>query len=95
MVCSKHVDDLKGASPEPVFDQLCRELSKHFGDLTIQKRQSEHLGTLHVQNEDYSVSCNQDHYVKQLRLMSLDPLGADEEEVVTDADRVSSYRSLV
>jgi hypothetical protein len=95
ILCSKHVDDLKGASSEPVFDRLCQELAKHFGDLTIQKRTFEHLGTLHVQNDDYSVSCNQDHYVKQLRLISLDSLGTDDEEVVTDTDMTSSYSSLI
>ena len=67
--CSKHVDDLKGASPKPVFEALCTELKKHFGDLTIQERNFEHLGIMHKQLVDYSVECTQDHYVKQLRLV--------------------------
>ena len=73
LVCSKHVDDLKGASTDVTFvDQLCKELTNQFGELTAQKRKFEHLGIQHVQNDDYSVECSQDHYVKQLRLMSLD-----------------------
>ena len=35
LICSKHVDDLKGASTKTVFDQLCAKLKENFGDLTI------------------------------------------------------------
>ena len=38
MVCTKHVDDLKGASSEATFDALCGDLTKEFGELTIQKK---------------------------------------------------------
>ena len=59
-VCTKHVDDLKGASTKAVFDDLCVKLKDHFGDLTIQIGQSEQLGITHDQRPDYSVVCSQD-----------------------------------
>ena len=78
LICSKHVDDLKGASTKVVFDQLCAKLKENFGDLTIQIQTFEHLGITHEKKPDFSVVCSQDHYVKQLRPMSLDSLPADE-----------------
>ena len=95
LLCSKHVDDLKGASSERVFDELCKKLSTHFGELTMQKRRFEHLGTLHVQNDDFSVACTQDHYVKRLRLISTDSLPDNDDEVITDPDLTTSYSSLI
>ena len=95
MLCTKHVDDLKGCSTEAVFDAFCAALTAHFGDLTIQKREFEHLGIKHKQLDDFSVECSQDHYVKQLRLMSLDSLPTDDEADVTDSDLLSSYSSLL
>ena len=38
LVCTKHVDDVTGASTEKAFDKLCADLQKHFGELLIQKR---------------------------------------------------------
>ena len=32
LMCTKHVDDLKGASTKQIFDDLCRNLQGHFGD---------------------------------------------------------------
>ena len=49
---SKHVDDLKGASSEKMIDELCMRLKEHFGDLTIQKREFEHLGIIHKELDD-------------------------------------------
>ena len=95
IICTKHVDDLKGASSEETFDDICKRLSDEFGDLTIQKREFEHLGIVHKQLDDFSVEYTQDHYVKQLRLMSLASLPSDEEADVTDADTMSSYSSLI
>ena len=95
LVCTKHVDDLKGASSEATFDDLCRKLTAEFGELTIQKKRFEHLGIMHTQLEDFSVECTQDHYVKQLRLMSLTSLPIDEETSVDDKDLMSSYSSLI
>ena len=63
--------------------------------MAIQKRQFEHLGIMHDQRTDVTVECCQDHYVKQLRLISLDSLGSDEEAAVTDKYLHSSYMSLV
>ena len=82
LVCTKHVDDLKGASTEETFDEICKKLKDEFGELTIQKRDFEHLGIMHHQLEDFSVERSQDHYVKQLRLMSLDSLPNDDDAVV-------------
>ena len=95
IICTKHVDDLKGASSEETFDEICKRLSNEFGDLTIQKREFEHLGIVHKHLDDFSVECTQDHYVKQLRLLSLASLPSDEEADVTDADMMSSYSSLI
>ena len=92
---AKHVDDLKGASTKPVFDAICRKLETQFGELTIQEKKFEHLGIIHDQQADFSVVCSQDHYVKQLRLVSLESLPSDEETLVTDNDLLSSYSSLV
>ena len=79
LVCTKHADDLKGASSESTFDELCHRLAKEFGEVTIQKRTFEHLGIMHKQLDDFSVESTQDHYVKQLRLMSLASLPSDGE----------------
>ena len=38
IICTKHVDDLKGASSEETFDDICKRLSDEFGDLVSQKR---------------------------------------------------------
>ena len=95
LVCTKHVDDLKGASSEATFDDLCKRLTAEFGELTIQKKRFEHLGIMHNQLEDYSVESTQDHYVKQLRLMSLTSLPSDEESEVTESDLTSAYSSLI
>ena len=95
LVCTKHVDDLKGASSKATFEQLCRQLTHEFGEVTVQERSFEHLGIMHTQLEDYSVECTQDHYVKQLRLISIDSLPVDEDAPVTDSDLMSSYSSLI
>ena len=50
---------------------------------------------MHVQREDFSVESSQDHYVKQLRLMSLDSLPIADDAVVSDQGMISSYASLL
>lgn len=80
MVCTKHVNDLRGASSEETFGQICAQLSEQFGELTFPKKCFEHLGIMHKQLDDFTVESTQDHYVKQLRLMSLDSLPDDDEE---------------
>ncbi len=54
LVCTKHVDDLKAASGEQTFDVMCKDLTKEFGELTVQKRCFEHLGICHRQLDDSS-----------------------------------------
>ena len=50
---------------------------------------------MHKQLDDFSVECTQDHYVKQLRSISVDSLITDEETEVTDTDLRSVYMSLI
>eukprot|EP00959_Pyramimonas_sp_CCMP1952_P109631 2293301-Pyramimonas_sp.AAC.1 len=66
MVCSTHVDDLKGASTDSIADAFRSALESEFGQLTRQKRRFEHCGVVHDQHEDGSAWCSQDHYAAQL-----------------------------
>ena len=93
MACSTHVDDLKGAATEPVADSFMNILEQEFGKLTRQKHKFEHTGVLHEMKADGCVECTQDHYVKQLRLISLDKAKGDDEDL--DSETQGLYWSLL
>ena len=63
--------------------------------MTIQKILFEHLGTRHVQRDDVSAVCSQDHDVNRLRLMSMYYLPDSEDAVVTYPDLMTAYSSLI
>ena len=53
--------------------KLCsrlKTLSEHFDELKLKRDNFEHLGLKHVLEPDGSRSISQEHYVKELRLIS-------------------------
>ena len=86
------MDDFTGAATEKIVDASMDALEQEFGKLTRQKRQFEHCGILHEQIPG-QVSCTQDHYVKQLRLIPMEHAGAPNEEVSEIVKY--SFRSLL
>ena len=80
LAVSTHMDDSKGAATEKVADAFMYVLGKEFGKLARQKREFEHCGILHEQILG-QVSCTQDQYVKQLRLIPMEHAGAMNDEV--------------
>jgi len=80
MAVSTHVDDFKGAATEKVADAFMDVLEAEFGKLTRQKRNFEHCGIMHAQLAD-AVTCTQDHYVKQLRLIPMEHSSSLEDDV--------------
>ena len=93
LVCSTHVDDLKGASNEKIADAFMDALESEFGKLTRRKRKSEHCGVVHEQREDGSVWCSQDHYATQLRPTPVKKARYDDEQL-EHQDRMA-YLSLL
>ena len=94
LLVSAHVDDLKGGAEEEVADKFMDALESSFGKLTRCKRKFEHTGVWHEQMPNGDIHTSQDHYVKQLRMISLDAAGPDE-EACNDVNHVQAYWSLL
>ncbi len=85
MVLSTHVDDLKGAGKAEEREALLKALELKFGKLKISLNTFENVGVMHEQDkQSKQVRLHQDHYVRQLRPMSL-----DEVAMVDDDDDAS------
>ena len=80
LAVSTRVDDFKGAATEQMADAFMDILEQEFGKLTRLKRKFEQCGILHEQIPG-QVSCTQDRYVKQLRLIPMEHAGAMQDEV--------------
>ena len=96
LILSTHVDDLKGAGDKAYRDKLLDALQKKFGQLELKYGQFECIGVMHEQTDDYTeVWCHQQHYVPQIKDITISGVHSADDEEEADEDMKQLYMSLV
>ena len=70
-IVSTHVDDLKCAGDQAVLQSIIRAMEKLFGKCSAQWDDFMHCGIHHKRHADGSVTLDHNHYVHQIKPMSL------------------------
>ena len=92
---SGHIDDLKGGGDEAVVAALLKDLERRYGKLKVQRENFEHVGIQHERQPDGSYKLHQNHYIEQLRALSLDDTSALPADQTAPEHLISPFISLV
>jgi len=95
LLSTKHVDDVKLGGPTRNIDYYMSIVEKTFGKLTVKRRQFTNCGVRHTQEQNGSITLDQDEYLKALKpIVHRDLTGADPEAPATP-ELVSLFWSLL
>ena len=95
LLSTKHVDDVKLGGPTKNIDYYMSIVEKTFGKLTVKRRQFTNCGVRHTQEQNGTITLDQDEYLKALKpIVHSDLTGADPESPATP-DLVALFWSLL
>lgn len=97
ILCTAHIDDIKGTGEQPLIDSLIACLKRYFGDdLKSTYYSFEHTGVMHEQDEkDFSVYTHQNHYVSQLKPIEPQLYSLKSDTDVCESVLLTLYQSLL